>query len=463
MTSEFRALPSVDRVLQDPALADPVWPRQLARAAVREALGVARERVAAGEAAPDLPVVVADALDRLRRQLVPSLRPVVNATGVILHTNLGRAPVSDAAAAAMAVVAARYSNLELDLESGERGSRATHLRALLREVTGAEDGLAVNNNAGALLLALSALAAGREVVVSRGQAVEIGGGFRIPDVMRQSGAILVEVGTTNRTYRSDYASAITPRTALLLRVHPSNFRLEGFVHSVGLDELVALGREVGVGVLDDVGSGALIDPRPFGLGAEPLVPDSVRLGATVVCFSGDKLLGGPQAGVIVGKAAAIELIRRHPLARALRIDKVSLAGLEATLRHYQRGEATSEVPVWRMISTPADTLERRARALAASFPPAIAQVVATRAAVGGGSLPQETLPSWGLRVVPSTEGSGAAAASLARRLRSSSPPVVARIEQDSVVLDLRTVRSEDDAVLATALAAALDREGSSAL
>ena len=364
MERAFRSLPSVDRVLQDPALDGALWPRVLATDAVRAALAAARERVATGGPASDVSDIVRDALARLRASVTPSLRTVVNATGVILHTNLGRAPISEAAAAAMASVASSYSNLEFDLASGERGSRATHVRSLLQEVTGAADGFAVNNNAGALLLALTALAADQDVVISRGQAVEIGGGFRIPDVMRQSGARLVEVGTTNRTYIGDYADAVTDQTALLLRVHPSNFRLEGFVHSVSVAELASLGRQRSVAVLDDVGSGALLDPRAYGLGEEPLVQDSVRAGATVVCFSGDKLLGGPQAGIIVGERSALDRIRRHPLARALRIDKASLAGLEATLRHYQRGEATTHVPIWRMIATPADEVERRARAVA---------------------------------------------------------------------------------------------------
>ncbi|MBX6772117.1 MAG: L-seryl-tRNA(Sec) selenium transferase [Chloroflexi bacterium] len=447
----FRALPSVDELLREPALTAGAWPRPLAVEAVRAALAAARAEIARGEPAPGRPALIERVLGDLRRRSRRSLRPVINATGVILHTNLGRAPISEAAARAMTEISLGYSNLEFDLASGERGSRQSHLRELLREVTGAEDGFVVNNNAGAVLLVLSALASGREVIVSRGQAVEIGGGFRIPDVMRQSGATLVEVGTTNRTYISDYEAAVTPRTALLLRVHPSNFRLEGFVHQVGLDELVELGRRLGIPVMDDLGSGALIDPRSFGLGAEPLVQESVRAGAAVVCFSGDKLLGGPQAGIIVGKRELIEVIRRHPLARAVRIDKASIAGLEVTLRHYQRGEALEAIPVWRMIACPVDRLIERARTIEAAIGSPRVQAAPMRAAVGGGSLPGQTLPSHGVVVQPGPAGSGDPAVILARRLREHDPPIIGRIEHDALWLDLRTVEPDRDAELVAAL------------
>jgi L-seryl-tRNA(Ser) seleniumtransferase len=455
----FRRLPSVDWLIQQAPLVDGDWPRALATQAARVALAEARAAVAAGAPAPPPEQVVASARTWLSAQLQPSLRVAVNATGVILHTNLGRAPLASDAAAAMAAVGAAYSNLEFDLATGERGSRTTHLRGLLQAVTGAEDGLAVNNNAGAVLLALSALAAGQEVIVSRGQAVEIGGGFRIPDVLRQSGARLVEVGTTNRTRLADYAAAITPQTALLLRVHPSNFRITGFVESVGVAELVELGQRTGVLVLDDVGSGALLDPAAYGLAGEPLVQDSVRAGASVVCFSGDKLLGGPQAGLLVGQRAALERIRRHPLARALRIDKASLAGLEATLRHYRLGDALTAIPVWSMISEPAERLEARARALVAALAPHLGETavgaVPTRATVGGGSLPQETLPSWAVQVRPvAGVGPVRPAHDLAARLRQHRPPVVGRVEHDALVLDLRTVRAEQDPIVRTALVAA---------
>lgn len=450
-TRALRALPSVERLVQIAADACAGWPRPMIVDAAREALAWARERARAGDPPPAAASLVTTMVEMLHQRTSPSLRTVINATGVILHTNLGRAPVSEAAGQAMLMAATHYSNLEFDLDSGERGSRHVHLRTLLREVTGAEDGLVVNNNAGAVLLCLSALAVGREVIVSRGQAVEIGGGFRIPEVMRQSGADLVEVGTTNRTYLSDYEAAITERTALLLRVHPSNFRLDGFVHAVGIAEMTDLGRRRGVGVMDDLGSGALLDPRSFGLRDEPLVQDSVRAGATVVCFSGDKLLGGPQAGVIVGSREAIERIRRHPLARALRIDKVSLAGLEATLRHYQRGEATRMIPIWRMIARSCDDLERRARQIERSIGSPRVRAAEMLATVGGGSLPQETLPSWGLVISPITADPGQSAHSLARRLRNRVRPIIGRVERDAVWLDLRTVEPEHDAEVLAAL------------
>ena len=283
---------------------------------------------------------------------------MINATGVIIHTNLGRAPLSDATIEAMAAVGRSYSNLEFDLDSGGRGSRYDHLEQLLVRVTGAEAAMAVNNNAAALLLALSALCQGREVVISRGQLVEIGGGFRVPDVMAQSGAHLVEVGTTNRTRLADYSAAIGENTAALMRVHESNFRVIGFTESVSIDELAPLARERGVLSMDDLGSGCLLDPRPYGLAAEPTPQASLRAGADLVLFSGDKLLGGPQAGIIVGRKDLIATLRRHPLARALRLDKTSIAGLNATLLHYVKGEATREVPVWRMISMPLEDIER---------------------------------------------------------------------------------------------------------
>ena len=379
-----------------------------------------------------------------------SLRPVINATGIVLHTNLGRAPLSDAAIEAMRTVSRGYSNLEFDLDEGERGSRFAHLEGLLRRLSGAEAGIAVNNNASALLLALSTLARGREVVISRGQLVEIGGGFRIPDVLRQSGATLVEVGTTNRTYLRDYAEVVNDQTAALLRVHASNFRLVGFTEQPRLEELGALARERGLLLLDDVGSGALLDPRSYGLRGEPLVQDSIAAGADVVLFSGDKLLGGPQAGIAVGKRDQIEAMRRHPLARALRMDKASIAALAATLEHYARGEATTTIPVWRMIAADAASLRRRARrwTRAAGLN---SEVVPVRSMIGGGSLPEEGLDSWACAL----PAPGGEAQALAARLRRGTPPIVARIEHGRVLLDPRTVDQRDDAAVAAAVQTAL--------
>ncbi len=444
----LRSLPSVERVLADARVAalaarhghDAVV--ALTRAVLEEARRQLRD---AGGPLARPPV---DAVLERAASLEPSLRRAINATGVIIHTNLGRAPLSDAAIAAMAEVSRSYSNLEFDLEAGERGSRYVHLMATLQRLTGAGDAIAVNNNASALLLALSALARGGEVVISRGQLVEIGGGFRIPDVMRQSGAALVEVGTTNRTYLRDYADAITEHTVALLRVHASNFRVVGFTEQPSLEDLATLARERGLLLLDDIGSGALLDPRPYGLGGEPLVQDSVAAGADVVLFSGDKLLGGPQAGIAIGRATAIEAMRRHPLARAVRMDKASIAALAATLDHYARGEAAEAIPVWRMIAAPPSELRARAERWATACGGA-AQVVPARSMVGGGSLPEESLESFACAVAP-RDGD---ADGLAAHLRKQSPPVVARIERGRVLLDPRTVDPREDGEVEQALRA----------
>jgi L-seryl-tRNA(Ser) seleniumtransferase len=434
-----RALPSVDRLLAHPRVASLVGAhaRPVVADAARRALAAARQ-ARRGTSSDDLAEAT---LVELRQADRPSLRTVVNATGVIVQTNLGRAPVSADAAGAMAAVASGYSNLEYELEAGARGSRVLHLEPLLRQVTGAEAGLAVNNNASAILLALTALARGREVVIARGQLVEIGGGFRVPDVMLQSGASLVEVGTTNRTYARDYADAVTPATAALLRVHASNFKIIGFTHEASLAELAQVARDHDLRLIDDLGSGSLLDTAAYGLAHEPTVQESVDAGADVVCFSGDKLIGGPQAGILVGKKHAVDALKRHPLARAVRLDKASIAGLEATLRHYVRGQATENVPVWRMIAAPLDALAPRAEAWRAALVGAgiDAEVVDARSAVGGGSLPGETLPTRALAVT-----AGDSADALARRLRLADPPVVARIDRDRVIVDPRTVFPEQD-------------------
>ena len=446
MTNPYRALPSVDRLLADRRVA-PLAVRHghdavvsIARAVLEEYRTEVERTGAPPEQAPEEAVV------ERARTLEPSLRSVINATGVIIHTNLGRAPLSKATIEAMAEAGRGYSNLEFDVEAGTRGSRFSHLTELLCRVTGAEDALAVNNNASALLLALSALASGREVIISRGQLVEIGGGFRIPDVMRQSGARLVEVGTTNRTYTSDYAEAVGEETAALLRVHSSNFRVVGFTQSAPLGELASLARERGLLLIDDVGSGALLDTRHYGLAEEPLVQDSIAAGADVVLFSGDKLLGGPQAGIAAGKADAIDAMRRHPLARAARMDKSSIAGLAATLRHYALGEATDEVPVWRMIAAQLDRLRRRARRWARACG-GHAEVVDGHSMIGGGSLPGEGLPSALCSIAP-PDGD---ATGLAAALRAAEPPLIARIEHDRVLLDPRTVEPAEDRLVEATL------------
>ena len=444
----LRDLPSVDRLIHAAsATGDEAAPHTLLLEAARAELAAARTQLRDGAlATDDLLTTLAERVRvRVADALRPSLRPVLNASGVIIQTNLGRAPLSAAALAAMARVGGGYSNLEYDLERGGRGGRGVHLEGLLTRLSGAEAALAVNNNAAAVYLALLALAPGREVIVSRGQAVEIGGGFRIPDVLRQSGATLVEVGTTNRTYAHDYAAAITERTALLMRVHSSNFRLVGFVHETPLDEMAAVGRAHGVPVLDDLGSGTLLPTAPYGLAPEPTVQESVASGADLITFSGDKLLGGPQAGLIVGRRDLVEQLRRHPLARALRVDKTTIAGLEATLRAYLSGTALDELPVWRMISAPLAGLQARAEALAGQLRAAgrAAEAVPCRSAVGGGSLPGETLPSVGVAIKPGPDGADA----LAARLRAGSPAVVARIAEGRLLLDLRTVVVEQDELL----------------
>jgi L-seryl-tRNA(Ser) seleniumtransferase len=449
----LRQLPSVDRLLQEATVQALVarYARPTVLAAVRAALDAERAAVRAGAPPRELGPLVATVEAQAAALAGPRLRRVLNATGVVLHTNLGRAPLSASALAAAASIGGGYSNLEYELGPGERGSRHEHVVDRLCRLTGAPAALAVNNNASAVLLALAALAAGREVVVSRGQLVEIGGGFRIPDVLRQSGARLVEVGTTNRTYVEDYAQAITPDTALLLRVHPSNFQVRGFVHSASAEELAALGRAHGLPVVDDLGSGSLLDTAAYGLAHEPMVQESVAAGMGLVCFSGDKLLGGPQAGIVVGEAELVGRLRRHPLTRAVRPDKVTIAALAATLDHYLRDEAPRTVPIWRMIAAPLDELQARAECVAAALLAlgVVAEVVDGESTVGGGSLPDETLPSRLVAVGVESE------AALAARLRAGDPPVVARLERDRLLLDPRTILPEEDALLLDALRAAL--------
>jgi L-seryl-tRNA(Ser) seleniumtransferase len=446
MESSYRALPSVDRVLQElQSLAgEENWPHDLLVEAVREILEGVRQEVSAESLVPSLEEICDRVESLIGIWTRPTLRPAVNASGVIIHTNLGRAPLSRAALEAVQRVAAGYSNLEFDLSLGRRGSRNEHARRLLCRLTGAESALVVNNNASALLLTLSALSAGREVIISRSQAVEIGGGFRIPRVMEQSGARLVEVGTTNRTYVWDYEAAIGPDSALLLRVHRSNFALVGFTHDPTLEEMVDLAHRMGVCVLDDLGSGAILETSAFGLAPEPTVQESVQAGADIVCFSGDKLLGGPQAGILVGRADLIQKLQRHPLARAVRLDKMAFAALEATLLHYLREEALEEIPVWWMISRTLEQVRQRGqrwrrwlgrRGLET-------QLIRGETAVGGGSLPGQTLPTWLLQItgLPSV-------AEAALRLREAQLPIISRVEGDRLLLDPRTVLPDQEKAL----------------
>jgi L-seryl-tRNA(Ser) seleniumtransferase len=414
----------------------------------REVLDDARSHIAAGREAPSLARIVDDVRSRCAAMRAPPLRPLVNATGVVLHTNLGRAPLAEEAIEAMAAVSRGYSNLEFDIASGKRGSRHNILEPLLCRLTGAEAAMAVNNNASAVLLALSALAARREVVISRGELVEIGGGFRIPDVMRQSRARLVEAGTTNRTRIADFEAAITVRTAALMRVHASNFRIIGFTESASLEDLAALAHARGMLLLDDIGSGCLLDTARYGLAPEPTPQHSVALGADVVMFSGDKLLGGPQAGLIVGRRQHIERMKRHPLARAVRLDKASIAGLAATLRLYIDGVAEQRVPVWRMIALPAAVIAGRAAAIAAAVG-AEASVIEGRSMIGGGSLPEESLQT----TLVALASPKVSATKLAARLREHN--IIARVAEGHVLLDPRTIAAHEDTMVVAACASAL--------
>jgi L-seryl-tRNA(Ser) seleniumtransferase len=462
----FRVIPSIEQVRQRPgvgALRERFGDAEVT-GALRAAADALRARLAAGDAVATTSETAAawletDALARLERQLQPSLVRVINATGVIVHTNLGRSPLSSAALARVSEMAGGYVNLEYDVEAGRRGARDVHAEALLCRLTGAEAAVVVNNCAAATMIALAALARGREVVISRAELVEIGGGFRVPDVMAQSGARLREVGTTNRTRVGDYALAIGDRTGALLRVHPSNFRIEGFTERATLDDLVALARRFGVPLIEDLGSGH-VTVAPTGVAAldrEASVGASVAAGVDVVCFSGDKLLGGPQAGIIVGRTESIGAIRKHPLMRALRVDKLTCAALEATLVEHLAGRATDTVPVLRMATMPAEAIAVRAEILAstlrqAGFSATVTQGVST---IGGGSAPGSELPTALVAIAhPSLS-----ADELEGRLRRAPTPVIARIEEGRVVIDLRTVDPHDDVSLTELVAGAGSREG----
>ena len=466
----LRALPSVDELLRAAGDASPAEggaPRSVVVAAAREVLEEARRAILSGRPpAPEAlagPALLAAARARAARRHRPNLAAAVNGTGVVIHTNLGRAPLAAAAMARLADTAGRYTNLEYDLAAGARGSRQAHLEPLLCEVTGAEAALAVNNNAAAVLLAINTLADGREVIVSRGQLVEIGDSFRIPEIMRKGGALLREVGTTNRTHVADYEAAIGPQTALLLKVHPSNFRISGFTAEVSTADLARLGRQRSVPVFEDLGSGALVDFGAWGLRGEPVVADSVRAGADLVSFSGDKLLGGPQAGLLVGRRDLIAQVRRNPLARAVRIDKLCLAALEATLRLYRDPEAARrEVPILRMLVEPAATVGARARRVAdravaggAGGDRVKLTLEPGTSEVGGGALPLEAIPT----VLLAVEAAGRSAREVEGRLRANDPPILVRIKDDRVLIDCRTVRDDEVEALAAALAALAAREG----
>ena len=473
--AEFRKLPAVDKLLQLPEIAalTDTYGSGPVTAETRAELDCARVAIHNGQTAPNDQQLT----DRITKNVLaadaPSLRPVTNATGVLIHTNLGRTPLSQEAQDAVIHLSQGYNTLEYDLETGQRGSRHAHPARLLCELTGAEDALVVNNNAAAVFLTLTALCNKREVVVSRGELVEIGGGFRIPDVLRQSGATLVEVGTTNRTHAHDFAAAISPNTAALMRIHASNFKQIGFVTKPDLTDLVEIAHAQGAAhvdvdsetggngkdnasadrplVIDDLGSGTLLNTARFGLAPEPMVQSSVQAGADIITFSGDKLLGGPQAGLIVGKAEFIARLRSHPLARALRVDKMTLAALDATLRAYRRDRATAEIPVWRMIAQPPEDVQQRAvrcqRQLAAAD--IKAAVIPGRSTIGGGSLPGETLPTFLLALdIPQPDSAAAA-------LRQADMPIICRIQKNLLLFDLRTVLPEQEQSLLATLSSRL--------
>jgi L-seryl-tRNA(Ser) seleniumtransferase len=468
----LRAIPSIDELLNRPRLAalaergGRALVTRVARSAVADLRARMKDapsadanvsrRAGSDENVFEPAVLEARIISGVEAALAPSLRQVINATGVILHTNLGRAPISEAAAAAIARTATRYSNLEYDIETGERGKRDVHTGRLLAQLVGAEAAIVVNNNAAAVFLVLNTMAKGAEVIVSRGELIEIGDGFRIPDIMAESGAVLREVGTTNRTHIRDYERAINERTRLLLRVHPSNFRITGFTERPSLDDLVGLGQRFQIPVFEDLGSGCLADLTASGV-SEPVARASFDAGAGIVSFSGDKLLGGPQAGIIAGKRELIEKIRRNPLFRALRVDKLTIAALEVTLNAYLRG-ALDEVPALRMIRMTAEEIHARTTKLAEQLHKSMqeggrVEVREGFSVIGGGSTPDQQLATWVLAIT----SRGHSAAELEERLRKSKSgiPVIARIEDDFLILDLRTVLPDEEAALAAALTSAL--------
>jgi len=436
MTS-LRDLPSVDQLLGQADNLIHEFGRPLTLDALRSTLDEIRARYQAKPESglPSIDVILAEAASHLSAWTNPTLVPVINATGVILHTNLGRAPLSSAAIQAMNDVAADYSSLEYDLHKGQRGSRLIHAETILLKLTGAEAALVVNNNASAVLLVLSALANRKRVVISRTQLVEIGGGFRVPDVMKQSGAKLVEVGATNKVRLSDYQEALAEPTALVMRAHRSNFKIVGFTEEPQLKEIVDVAHHENVILVDDLGSGALLDTAKYGFAHEPTVQESIAAGVDLVCFSGDKLLGGPQAGIIIGRKDLIDRIRKHPLARAVRADKTCLAGLTATLLHYLKNEAEREIPIWRLMSLTLEQIRSRADVWRDAL--GAGEVVKSESTVGGGSLPEECISTFVLALTVKSPDK------FLKKLRDANPPVIVRTENDKVLIDPRTVLDDE--------------------
>ncbi|MGK2908133.1 MAG: L-seryl-tRNA(Sec) selenium transferase [Desulfuromonadales bacterium] len=461
----LRTLPAIDRLLDSPLLTrlEQTQPYILIREAAQTVVDDLRRQILDDQAPlPDLNIeaVVGLVAKRAVHMARPSLRRVINVTGTLLHTNLGRAPLCSDALQAITEIAQGYSNLEYDLEQGQRGKRFTHVEELICRLTGGEAATVVNNNAGAVMLALAALAGGRSAVVSRGELIEIGGSFRIPEIMAASGVKLVEVGATNKTHLKDYAIAINPETALILKVHTSNYRILGFTEAVSGEALASLAHQHDIPVLEDLGSGLLIDLTPYGLPREPTVREALKTGIDLVTFSGDKLLGGPQAGIIVGNREVIDKLRRHPMARALRIDKLTLAALEATLRLYlEPQQALAQIPVLEMLSLPGLELQQRCDALLPKLRESIGDaadcaMIETTATVGGGALPLAELPGWAIAMVPKELSVN----ELATRLRHCEPPVIGRIQDNRFLVDPRTLNSDDEALLLQAMRQVLNQD-----
>ncbi|MFH1156783.1 MAG: L-seryl-tRNA(Sec) selenium transferase [Pseudomonadota bacterium] len=459
---QLKRLPGVDSLLEtmrhDTTFS--AIPDSVRKTAIRQILDTLRKQILDGACeAPPGEIILARILERARAIMAPRLVQVINATGVVLHTNLGRAPLCEGALENIRNIGAGYSNLELNISTGKRGIRYAAVENLICELTGAEAAMAVNNNAGAVLLCLDTLARGREVIVSRGELVEIGGSFRIPDVMLKSGGILKEVGTTNRTHPRDYQGAISEKTGLLLKVHTSNYRIEGFTASVSLAELVSIGKEASIPVMEDLGSGSLIDLSRYGLSKEPTVLDAVQTGADIVTFSGDKLLGGPQAGIIVGKAEAIAAIRKNPLTRALRIDKLTLAALEPTLGLYRdEAMAVESIPGLRMLTESLESITQRSDRMLALLQETLGNLAALSQAdlssrTGGGAYPELSLPSRCITIAPHT----ISAARLEQKLRLGTPSIIGRIENDRYIIDPRTIQPGEDLTIAHALQHILSR------
>ncbi|MDQ2871869.1 MAG: L-seryl-tRNA(Sec) selenium transferase [Candidatus Eremiobacteraeota bacterium] len=443
MPNAKSGIPAVQRFLSDERVAE--YESALGRQNTKRAIDAELDRARRFQPIPPFSELLENVLERLEVARVQTLLETINATGILLHTNLGRAPLAADAIAASARISAGYSNLEFDLLSGRRGSRYARVSDAVREVTGAEDSLVVNNCAAAVLLVLDTFAKGREVIVSRNQLIEIGGGFRLPDVLERSGATLVEVGAVNKVYLRDYERALSPRTALLLRSHASNFRISGFTNDVDPAELAALGRRAGIPVAEDLGSGALVDVTEYGLPHERTVQDAVTDGIDLIAFSGDKLLGGPQAGIIVGRAPLVARLRSNPLVRALRVDKATIAALDATLRLYATRETRERIPFYRMLSASIDALRSRGRRFVDALPAGSLELLPSTAFIGGGSLPQTGLPSLALALRCGSPES------ISERLRRNDPAIIGRIADGQVLLDLRTIDPEQDLPLLTAL------------